>query len=185
MSSIPGLKNLLLAHLGHCTQCMRMSFVAAVTAWGLFLAAYAAAPSAIAVLTGLAAISLSAVWFAHIIVFATKRTLSALAPLEGGKRFAGVPSLPRREFVPIFLRTLAFAAVITASPRAITSAFGQNQGPCDHCERYKGTATCYTCCRCQNSNNVAGCKKYTDPDKYNTCIGNATATFGNCNKACQ
>jgi hypothetical protein len=179
------LKDILLSNLGHCTKCMRTSFVAAVAAWTLFIAAYATAPSAIATLADLAAISLSALWLAHIIVFAGKATISTAASARDDKRASRIPTLSRRELVPIFLRTLAFGAVITTAPRAITSAFGQAQGPCDGCSRYKGSTTCWTCCGCQNSNCITGCKNTTDPDKYNTCIASCSATFRNCNNGCQ
>jgi hypothetical protein len=185
LAALRSLKDILLANLGHCTECMRTSFVAAVAAWTLFIAAYATAPSAVATLAELAAISLSALWLAHIIAFAGKATISKAASAGDDERASRMPALSRRELVPIFLRTLAFAAVITASPSSIPSAFGQVQGPCDRCSRYKGSTTCWTCCSCQNSNCVTGCKKITDPDKYNTCIGDCSTTFQNCNKGCQ
>jgi len=185
LAAIRSLTDLLLANLGHCTKCMRTSFVTAVAAWTLFVVVFVAAPSEIATVAELAAISLSALWLAHIIAFAVKTTLSATASARYTKRASRLPLMSRREIVPIFLRTLAFAAVITASPGAITSAFGQNQGPCDNCSRFKGTQTCWTCCSCQNSNCITGCKSFTNPDQYNTCIGNCATTLGNCNKACQ
>jgi hypothetical protein len=177
-------KNFLLAHLGHCSECMRTSLWAALAAWALFMAACATAPSAIQTLSGLAALSLSGLWIAHLVAFAWKQAASAPAPAGDGERAARIPSPSRRAFVPMFLRTLALAAAMTALPQAISSAFAQN-GPCDGCSRYKGSNTCWTCCSCQNSNCIKGCKNVTDPNKYNTCIGNCSTTFGNCNKACQ
>ncbi len=181
------LKGMLLAHLGHCPRCMRMSFVASATAWVLLIVAYATASSIITTLAALVAISLTILWVSHVIVFAWKATTSAYAPAKSGNRTQRIPSLSRREFVPIFLRTLTFAVVITTYPNAITSVFGQDQGPCDGCSRYKGTNTCWTCCRCQNTNCITGCKNTSggNPDKYNTCIGNCSTTLGNCNKTCQ
>ena len=180
-------RDFLLAHLGHCTKCMRMSLLAAIAAWTVSMAAYETAPSAIAALAIGAAILLSALWVTHLIVFAWKKTISSFPTTEDAKRTSRIPSLSRREFVPNFLRTLALAAVMTASPRTITSAFAQNQGPCDQCSRFRGTNTCWTCCSCQNSNCIAGCKNASggNPDKYNTCIGNCSTIFGNCNKGCQ
>jgi|GEM_PF-2902188 len=178
-------QNFLNSNLGHCTKCMRTAFMATLAAWTLFIVAYVAAPPAIATLVELAAISLSALWLAHIIAFAIKTTLSATASAGDNEPASRLPLTSRREIVPIFLRTLAFAAAITALPGVITSAYGQDQGPCDNCSRFRGTQTCWTCCSCQNSNCITGCKSFTNPDQYNTCIGNCSTTLENCNKACQ
>jgi hypothetical protein len=180
-------KNIVLSRFGRCPRCMSTSLAAAVAAWALFIAARATAPFAISMIVEAAAILLSALWVTHIAVFAWKAVVFAPAKTEDDERASRIARLSRREFVPMFFRTLALTAVMTASPRAITSAFGQNQGPCDGCSRYKGSNTCWTCCSCQNSNCITGCKKTSggNPDKYNTCIGNCSTTFGNCNKACQ
>jgi hypothetical protein len=173
------LKTVLLGHLGHCGECMRTSFVAAVAAWAVFAALRAAVPSAtIQTLSVLAAIASSLLWLAHIVVFAWRVSRAAPSPQR-------IASASRREFVPLFIRTLTLGAAMTAFPGAITSAFGEKLGPCDHCARFKGSDRCWACCRCQNSNNVAGCKKQTNPDKYNKCLADCTTSFENCNKACQ
>ena len=187
LAALRSLSDILLANLGHCAKCMRTSFAAAMAAWMIFVAAYVIAPSAIVMPAELIALSLSALWISHILVFAWKAVKWAPAAAKIDKRASENPSLSRRKFLPSFLRTLAIAAVMTASPGAIVSAFGQAQGPCDGCSRYRGSSTCWTCCSCQNSNCITGCKNTSggNPDRYNTCIGNCSTTFGNCNRACQ
>jgi hypothetical protein len=170
--------------LGHCPKCMRTSFAAAAAGWALSMVA----PTIIATFAMAGAALLTALWLAHLVAFAWKvTTMKHAAPTHDQPASPTATLLSRRAFVPLFLRTLAFAAVVTVAPRAITSALGQNRGPCDSCSRYKGSATCWTCCSCQNSNCITGCKTTSggDPNKYNTCIGNCTTTFGNCQKACQ
>lgn len=187
LSTVRSLKNIVFRKLGHCARCMKASFAMAIAAWTLFIVVLATGPAVIARAVELAAIALGALWFAHIVVFAWRATPSARVSREAERCSRQVFSLSRRALLPIFLRTLAFAAVVTASPRAITSAFAENQGPCDHCSRFRGSSACWTCCSCQNSNCITGCKKTSggDPNKYNTCIGNCSTTFGNCNKECQ
>jgi hypothetical protein len=157
--------------LGRCPRCMRTAFLFAIGAWAAFTIVASVAPDT-AWLIKWCAILLTALWVAHLIAFAWKRA-------------APSPSLARRQFLRTFFKALGLSAVATVSPGLLTFAFGAKKGPCDNCSRYRGTDTCWTCCSCQHDNNIAGCKKERDPNKYNTCIGNSATTWANCQKGCK
>jgi hypothetical protein len=166
---------------------MRTSFLAAAVSWIASIAACAADAAAVGVSCGVIAALLTCLWLAHISAFAWRVAASAGSGSRDGGQRREVSSPARREFVPLFVRTVALAAIMSSLPDTISSALGKNQGPCDGCSRYKGSQTCWTCCNCQNSNCIAGCKTSSggDPDKYNTCLGNCTTTYQNCQKSCQ
>lgn len=75
----------LTANVGRCATCMRQSLTAALAAWALFGVCLAIWPEA-QTLTGLAALGLSALWLAHIAVYAAR---ARKRPVElAGRRHA-------------------------------------------------------------------------------------------------
>jgi len=165
--------------LGRCPRCMRTAFFFAIGTWAAFMIVALVAPDTVWLIKSCAML-LTALWGAHLIAFAWRRAASSAEDVEKTS-----PSLARRQFLPAFFKALSFSAVATVAPGLLTFAFGASKGPCDNCSRYRGTDTCWTCCSCQHDNNIAGCKKERDPNKYNTCIGNSATTWANCQKGCK
>jgi hypothetical protein len=101
------------ARLGSCLYCTRSAFRAAILAWsvsGFFQVV--GAPDRLQVLFSIGACSLTGLWLAHLIAHALKASARADMATNEGR-------VSRRA---IFVRALASAAVVTATPRL---AFGQ------------------------------------------------------------
>ena len=116
---IQSFTNLLDRTIGRCPKCMRKAFLAALGAWALVFtvtafsfASWLFSPMAVV------ALSLTALWLAHIGAFALRTTMAArraTLDLSASKPSqAVVPATSsRRQFVAQFARASAFAAIAT------------------------------------------------------------------------
>lgn len=106
--------------LGRCPRCMRKSFLAALAAWLLALAAATlAVPSALVLGIAAGAIGLSVLWIAHVLSFALRSAATAGKAPGGEGRPTGhdgsaAAARTRREVMFEFARAAAFAALATA-----------------------------------------------------------------------
>lgn len=102
--------------LGGCVYCTRGAFRAALIAWGLSaLIAASRGSGYLAMLIGIVAFALTALWLAHLLGHAFKASGRGT-----GSSTQGGPS--RRAILPVFVRAFAAAAIVTSLPRL---AFGQ------------------------------------------------------------
>jgi hypothetical protein len=117
MAVLRGWNSVLWGRLGGCIRCTRTAFRAALIAWGLAACArVVAGAGAIEALIGLAACGATALWLAHVLAHAVKTSGRG----SGVQRQPGATS--RRDLMPLFVRALVSAAIITSVPRL---AFGQ------------------------------------------------------------
>ena len=126
---IHGLSMSFWKRLGSCPRCVRSAFRATFVAWVLtgFSQAISCAPPVLA-LTRIAAFTLTALWFGHLLAHAIK--VSAAARREKG--FNNSVAVSRRNMLPIFARTLATALVATSIPAL---AFADcNQAATERCQ---------------------------------------------------
>ncbi len=137
--------------LGYCQRCVRKAFLASAGMWALALASAASPWSQIWIVPVLAAVGLTILWVAHLVAYAGK-----VAATDSAKQDDDL--LSRRSLLPIFLRALASAALVTSfsHPAFADSPCGgwPDQGlPCGPCERRNTVSSpCLTCASCTTAN---------------------------------
>lgn len=120
MTSLIGLLD---RNLGRCPRCMRKALLSAVAAWILAGAAIAVGGRAQSLVVTAGALALTALWLAHVCVFALRATknraaqMAAHAPSGTAAHDAGDRLSSRRSFIIDFAATLAFTAAATIVPR--------------------------------------------------------------------
>ncbi len=77
-----------------------------------------------------------------------------------------------------------FIILCTISFCIVSGAENEKPKICDMCKK-TSSSDCYSCCQCNNSNCILGCKSFKDPNAYNTCVNTCSTNFGSCNKACE
>jgi hypothetical protein len=104
--------------LGRCSRCMRMAFLAAAGALVVAALATAFLPPTAAVIAGVIAAALTALWLAHVWAF-TRRSVRATAIRATGGTIAQQHAAlwPRRKVLAAFVRTLIFSALVSVTPR--------------------------------------------------------------------
>jgi len=130
-----------LSGLGRCPKCMRTahiaSLVSVVSTAILFITGVPSALLACSfILTGL----LLGLWIAHLIAFAIR---ASRTPADQRR---AAESISRRQFVTLFARSLAFAALATS---LVMPAKAQSR-----CQNCRG---CWNCCTCYYEACTAGC----------------------------
>jgi hypothetical protein len=112
--------------LGHCMICMRTAFIAAAIttcAAGVIYIAFGASPFTAPIFV--ASVGLIALWMAHILVFSKKTSQKHYL-----EKNTDVATVSRRNYVALFAKTAAFAALATAVP-TIASACGGQYSACN------------------------------------------------------
>jgi hypothetical protein len=147
--------------LGNCSICIRKAFQAAAAGWSLTLVFALLGWSQLVVLTTLGAITLTTLWLAHLLVHARKVIIVAespdiirsVLPVPGGQ---SVETVSRRAMLPLFVRALCAAAVMSATPafaQQCTAGTGScEQDGCPRCSRpcYVRGNTLSGCIRCRS-----------------------------------
>jgi hypothetical protein len=73
----------------------------------------------------------------------------------------------------------------TSGGFSATRVGGGQATECDRCERFRGQANlCNSCCQCQQNNNTNACRRETNPDNFNACLGRANSSRAACNTGC-
>jgi hypothetical protein len=147
-------------NLGSCSVCMARAFQVAIAGWGVTLLLVILGWSQLLLLTFVGAIALTALWIAHLLVHARKVTILP----ENRNVIQPAVGVSRRAVLPLFVRTLWAAAVLSATPAFAqvecpggTGACGGYQPndplPCGDCYRpcYNGPTPCIRCRSCGNS----------------------------------
>lgn len=140
-----------LRHIGTCPTCMRISFLAMILSWLLAYVAITVDSNA-TVLIGIATVSLTLLWLAHITT-RVMRSIPSNLPQDNSRRLA--------------IRTLAKAAV----GAALMSATFPWQAHADSgCGGWAGNSGCRSCNSCQRQ--TADCRCYSCRSCGNNCSGN-------------
>jgi len=142
----------LVQNLGRCPTCIRKAFLAAACSSALAFPLGALAPDSwVATAALVAALTLTALWLAHIgalavrLMIASKRSELAEAPAP----------LERRKFLADFARGAAVA--ITATTLAVKASTSLAQGRCD-CSRCSSEQYC-----CPTAGGSCGCFPFPCP----------------------
>jgi hypothetical protein len=110
-TTVQGVSTFIRGDLGHCSRCTRKAFLAAVSAWvTTAIALWAEWPQALAI-AEVISVGLTALWITHLLAFAGK------VSREGHEIRPELLNPSRRAFLPMFARTLAFAAVASTVPQ--------------------------------------------------------------------
>jgi len=162
--------------LGTCSHCMRVAFRSSVALSLLCLASYYLTDvRLVSLLLASAAIGTAALWLTHLFAFAS-RSLHAYRlrydDESGGVRTQSAV-LSRRDLMPVFAKSFAFAALATGVLLPITARAQEKVPLCvkQDCLK-KPLRQCWDCCICQFNN----CK-----GDHNKCL----KTWNNCNGACK
>jgi hypothetical protein len=171
-------------------RCMRLSFqlALATTALSALLGDLGAWTQLVAIAWSAAAV-LGILWVTHLFVLALRAVAAKRALLQGhakqtqasvvhGLKPVDSASHPsRRALLVTFARVAAVAAVATSVGLPRKSVADQG---------CSCATSCYSCCTCLQSECLNGCKnKYpSDPDGYNTCIGQCADASKLCNCNC-
>lgn len=144
--------NYLWSNLGNCFACMGTAFRASAAAWSMVLLSIVVNRSELLILTLVAALAITALWVAHLVVHAQKfvNRHEALTSNEA----AAVMS--RRAAFALFVQTFGAAALLSATPAhaqwACTGGTGAcGQDNCPDCSRpcYVKGSTLNGCVRCR------------------------------------
>lgn len=150
-----------LTKLGSCSRCTRQAFRFSALSWVLTLFCAYYSPSLVFQSIFALSVCLTLLWIAHLVAYST-RAISAKvagnANIDGKTRM--VISSSRRDFLPLFARVLAGAALASAitSPAFADSACGGFNGECKPCARRNSANTdcewCHSCgSNCPQNNN--------------------------------
>jgi hypothetical protein len=144
--------SMIYSELGDCMVCIRTAFQCAAFSWLIAALLLLFGWSTLSVLAAIAALGLTVLWAAHLLVHASKTAVEKNVSLEPKSGHS------RRAVLPIFLRTLGAAAVLSANPALAdvncphgTGACGQDN--CPDCYRacYGGPSPCVRCRACGNN----------------------------------
>ena len=143
----------IIGQFGRCPYCMRKAFLAMAAAWGLsaFTMNFADSPS-LSVAAELIAATLTLLWAAHILAFASRSAFASRisAQLEVGDA-QGLVS--RRSVLPMFVKVLAVATVASALPRLALA--GGCSASCPNGSSSKGCPEGQSCsCYCNGYGNA-------------------------------
>lgn len=166
-------------NLGRCSYCMRKAFRVSIVGWAAtMLIAVANGPSRLLNVAAAGAILLTALWLAHLAVFAGRATTGT-----GGSRVTSHNqssermTVTRRAALPVFARALGFAALASAVPTLTpaqtlfqacmgncTALWDSCKGQCSH-----NDLNCKTRCQGARENCYGACGcKYPPPGQYNS-----------------
>jgi hypothetical protein len=126
-------------NLGRCPGCIRRSFVTAAWAWLAVMVFEQFTHSIFVILpVWIVASSFTALWMAHVAVFAVRRSGTFSVNLEGN---AEILNRERRAVLPIFAKALIASAVVATLPkpgRARDASDGDSDDKCmDKCDSQK------------------------------------------------
>jgi hypothetical protein len=141
-------------NLGNCSICIRTAFQTAAAGWGLTLLFAALGWSQLLLLSIVGAITLTSLWMAHLLVHARKITILA----EREDKNQSTTAVSRRAVLPLFVRTLGAAAVLSATP-AFAQPFPCTAGT-GSCQQ-DGCPECTRPCYVRGSTGLPGCIKCT------------------------
>ncbi len=129
--------------LGRCVFCMRTSAASAAIAWAMGFAVLAATrQTAIATLLMVAAGAFTALWLAHLTAYSVRSARCRISTPTIDN--AGIVTrFSRRDLLPMFARTFAFAAIATVLPALFSKAKADDEG-CSGDTPY-GCGTQYCC----------------------------------------
>jgi hypothetical protein len=142
--------------LGHCSVCIRKAFLTAAAAWSLtgLIAGSELSPVFLPAVVG--AVGLTALWVAHLLVFAGRFSQRERKPDRAIQSAnAAVEARSRRVVLSLFSRALIFGALVSAAPRQANARYARSGGcgreDCLPCWRpfYKRQGG-YDCVKCRS-----------------------------------
>ena len=126
----------LITRIGTCGKCMRQAFLAAATAWFLFIPALIASSSFDSRVPTIAALTLgvllTALWLTHVVVFGVRIAISTSGktePTDGMQITHGKSGPSRRGFFVLAAKAIAGIAFTTAFPVGVAYAYGNCHDP--------------------------------------------------------
>jgi hypothetical protein len=117
------------ANFGHCSNCIRRAFFAAVVSSALVLSLLLFPESDLLSYAIVVAAGCLMLWTMHLFVFAAKVSTATVS-----QNLTDAP-LTRRALLPVFARSLAFAVFVSAAPRTASADGACGADGCDSCRR--------------------------------------------------
>jgi hypothetical protein len=103
-------------NLGRCSRCIRTSFLAAAGGWIALLITYQLALDRALFVVGIFVAALTALWVAHLVAYATRRSVRLFRNANLGIGTVDAIDQGRRSVFPTFARAFVGMAVVTAIP---------------------------------------------------------------------